>query len=335
MTQPAEWGAFGHGGVKLPMPPDVEGNTLLRDADPVIYTMLGYLPAVLDFHMGERLREEAEKIGIQIPNAVLATAAVEPVPAIYSDKVRFPFFTAYRKGEQQTGHTLVWDKSVGELEFAYVLPPMMPEPQIRLAPILRLVTRIVARALRQGFHPAYEAGAPVLLNAGMMSARLVSVRYEKYERMVAATGAGAESFCRAVVGTIEMVERDMPVREAFPEFDGANVTLDHVAGDGTSLTVTDVITKPLPTVTNVVPSSGTKAGGTSLTLLGEGFPVGQPVRVWVGSGEATSASVVNATTIQCVTRQQEAYPTFIADLVIQLMDGRRVRKAAAYTFTSP
>lgn len=234
------WSAHGHGAVELPLESPSD-EALLKEADPALHALLTYLPAALDHHIGARLKYEASLHGISIANAVLTTASIEPVPALYADRVRFPFFTVYRKGETQTAHTLVWQKSISELEFAYVLPALMPDVQTRLAPILRLVPRVIARALTRVVLPEFQEP---LESAGIMAARLVSAKYERYERMTTAAGTNGEQFFRAVVGTIEMVERDVPVDGAFPDFDGADVTLDVVSDDENEpdITVTEFAT---------------------------------------------------------------------------------------------
>ncbi|MBE2285889.1 MAG: IPT/TIG domain-containing protein [Prosthecobacter sp.] len=56
---------------------------------------------------------------------------------------------------------------------------------------------------------------------------------------------------------------------------------------------------PAPTVTAITPSSGPTTGGTSVTITGTNFT--GATGVTIGGAAATSVSVVNATTITCVT----------------------------------
>ena len=56
---------------------------------------------------------------------------------------------------------------------------------------------------------------------------------------------------------------------------------------------------PAPTVTSVSPSSGATAGGTAITITGTDFT--GATGVTIGGAAATSVTVVNATTITCVT----------------------------------
>ena len=326
------WAEFGHGGATFPLTESTT-NSLLIDADPALAAMLLFLPAVLQLQLGGRLREQALLDGIHITSAVLTTSNVEPVPALYADRTRFPFFALYRKSEAQAGHTLTWDKSVGEWEFAYVLPALMPEPQNRLAPILHAVARVIGKAVRMGWHPGYLSGANVLKDAGIMSARLGPVRHERYERMTGAAGGNGEQFFRAVVGTIEVVERDVPVGGAFEAFTGANIAVHEKVGDGT--TVSDVALAealPTPTITSITPNSGTKAGGTTITLTGTYFKA--PMTLTIG-GVATPCTVVSTTAITAVTPAHAAYTTFMADVIATRLDGESVRVPAGFTFTTP
>lgn len=322
-------GDFGHGGVVYPLA-DETSVSLLELADPALAAALSFLPAVLDLQLGASLREYAAKDGIAISAAVLTSANVEPVPALYVDRTRFPFFALYRKSETHTGHTATWDKSVSEWEFAYVLPGLMPEPQKRIVPILRAVSRVVGKAVRLGWHPGYQSGRNVWQDAGVMSARLVSARYERYERLDA-----EQQFFRAVVGTIEVVERDMPVAGAFEDFTGADVSIDETTEDGALADVVALATHLAPTVTLVTPSSGTKAGGQTVTVTGTLFASGATPQVFMGGIECPSVTRISDTELSCVTPAHGAYPTLIADVVVQTADGQTGTLSAGYTFTTP
>ena len=56
---------------------------------------------------------------------------------------------------------------------------------------------------------------------------------------------------------------------------------------------------PAPTVTSIAPTSGSTAGGTSVTITGTGFT--GATGVTIGGAAATSVSVVSATSITCTT----------------------------------
>jgi len=330
-----EWGEWGHGDVVFPLDSTVSATVpLLTLADPALNAALLFLPAVLHLQLGDALREYAAVEGIVISNAVLKSVNVEPVPALYADRTRFPFFALYRKSETFATHTVGFDKSVSEWEFAYVLPPLMPQPQERIVPILHAVAAVIRKALRDGYHPLYLSGAQVLSNAGIMSARLLSVRYERYERMASAAGTNAEQFFRAVVGTIEVVERDVAVTGAFPTFNGINVSIDVAGGDGTVFEdIATLSTVPSPTITTVTPSTGTKVGGTAITVVGTNFKA--PMTLTIG-GIEVPATVVSAIALTAVTPAHAAYTTFMAEIVAtRTVDGQSGSLPAGFTFTTP
>src|SRR5262249_33079805 len=58
-------------------------------------------------------------------------------------------------------------------------------------------------------------------------------------------------------------------------------------------------TNPAPTVTSISPTSGTSAGGTSITITGTGFVSGAAVTL--GGLAATNVTVVSATSITAKT----------------------------------
>jgi len=68
---------------------------------------------------------------------------------------------------------------------------------------------------------------------------------------------------------------------------------------GAPVQVATVVPPPAPTVTGISPSSGSTLGGTSVTITGTNFT--GATAVTIGGTAATSVSVVNATTITCIT----------------------------------
>lgn len=72
------------------------------------------------------------------------------------------------------------------------------------------------------------------------------------------------------------------------------------AGNATGVGLFTYAAVSAPTVTSISPSSGTTAGGTSVTITGTGFTAGSTVTF--GFVAATGVSVVNATTITATTQ---------------------------------
>ena len=96
-------GAFAHGGVVFPLD-EASLLSLFELSDPALKTMLAYLVAVLEIQLGAALRTHASAEGVQIASAVLTSVEIEPLPAIYVDRTRFPFFALYRKSVCRAYH---------------------------------------------------------------------------------------------------------------------------------------------------------------------------------------------------------------------------------------
>ena len=87
---------------------------------------------------------------------------------------------------------------------------------------------------------------------------------------------------------------------------------------------------PAPSVTNVVPNSGTTLGGTAVTINGSNFQAGATVTI--GGNAATSVNVVSATQITAVT------PVGLAGAVaaqVRNPDNQTGSQASAFTYIAP
>ena len=76
----------------------------------------------------------------------------------------------------------------------------------------------------------------------------------------------------------------------------------NLAGTTISHYITQANIAPAPAVTGISPSSGSTAGGTSVTITGTGFA--GATSVTMGGIPATNVAVVNSTTITCTTPAQ-------------------------------
>jgi hypothetical protein len=88
---------------------------------------------------------------------------------------------------------------------------------------------------------------------------------------------------------------------------------------------------PAPTVTSCSPSSGTTAGGTSVTITGADF-VATPTSITFGGSAATSVSFTNSTTLTCVT---PAHAAGAVNVVVTNPDAQSGTGINAYTYTAP
>jgi hypothetical protein len=90
------------------------------------------------------------------------------------------------------------------------------------------------------------------------------------------------------------------------------------------------IPNPAPTISTIAPTSGTTAGGTSVTITGAGFLTGAAVTI--GGTAATNVVVVNGTSI---TAKTPSHATGAVNVVVTNTDGQSGTATNAYTYTAP
>lgn len=320
---------FKRGAVTYPLPAATT-NALLVDADPSLSSMLEFFAHVLDKHLGARLKAQAALHGIVIAHAVGKTLAVEPTPDILAEHFRFPMLCIWRVKDADARITLSWDNDASELRFAYVLPLLTAVQKIALLPILRSVGRVVARYVKLGTDPDFRGGQLVWKTAGIQQLTLREFQYGVLEAMDQEAGA-----YRALTGSLEITERDAFAEGARDPFEGGDASIGVTGRDGDAAPVAELSTHPPPSVTNVVPNVGSKAGGTTIVVKGTGYHPGQPARVIVGKREAKNVVVLDETNIRCVTPPADTPSTLLADVTVVNFDGQRARLPAAFTFTTP
>jgi hypothetical protein len=113
---------------------------------------------------------------------------------------------------------------------------LTPLQQDALNPILRGVAAVLRRLAHQGADPGYLSGAAVWGegHGRVQRARLVACSYGGFEKLDA-----NQQYYRAVTGTMQVLEREMPVAGAFESLTGVDGALDVTDTDGT--TVPDVV----------------------------------------------------------------------------------------------
>jgi hypothetical protein len=84
-----------------------------------------------------------------------------------------------------------------------------------------------------------------------------------------------------------------------------------------------------PTVTSLTPTSGTRNGGTSITITGTGFVAGATVTI--GGATCTSPSVVSPTSLTCTTGAHGLANN--QTLVVTNPDGQIGSRNNAYNYT--
>ena len=117
------------------------------------------------------------------------------------------------------------------------------------------------------------------------------------------TGATAVTFGGSAASSVSVVN-DTTITCTTPAHSAGavNVVVTNAASSGTLISGYTYLATPAPT--SVSPNAGTTSGGTSVTISGSGFT--GATAVTFGGSAATSVSVVNDTTITCITPSHSA-----------------------------
>lgn len=334
-----DYASFKHGAVTFPLPLigsglGGTGASLLRDADPPLFYLLEFYKKILETHLEDRFLEEVAAAGCtHITSMVAETLPLNPEQFLDEEHIRFPLLAAYRKSSktvQLAQRPLVED----DFEVAYVLPPLQAGEAERLYPIMKAVFGVFLNRTMQGADPSYtptggSAGDSVWNIAGVVRAEVKSATFGSY-----AATEGVYFPC--VLVQLELQEKSKELVTEFQVLTGTSTTVSLVdPAQQTEIDFLEVRHYATPTVTIVSPNSGTKEGGSLVTITGTNFIPGTTPTVLFGNFKADSVVVVNSTTIQCLAPPHDAFPTFLADVSVTNIDGQTATLPAAYTYTTP
>jgi len=327
----AEYDFFTHSKVQYPLAAATT-NPLVNDVDPVLRHMVDFFAAVIHAQVGARLIAQAALHGFAIPNAVMQKVFIEPKPFLLANQFKFPSLFVHRAGSSWSEKTLSWDHDAAEIVLTYLLPPLTQKQREDIEPILRGVEVAIKRATKLGRHSAYASGANVWKDlCALEGIWLASTKYDGMEPL-----QGNEQYYRALICTFIVREREMPDVRGYEALTGIDISVHERAGDGTQ--VDDVAVDRAhgpPELDSIAPNSGTKAGGTAVTLTGSGFRPGTHGRVVIGGADCDLVTIVSSTQVTARTPPHAAYPTAACDVYFIANDGSYDRLPAAFTFTSP
>lgn len=333
-----DYASFKHGGAAYPLPLS-SPNTSLRDCDPTVAYMLEYFAGVLDIHLGARLASEAAAAGCaDIFSATVAQKMpFNPEPFLTDSGTKFPLLGIAR---QKTTFRYIGYRRVAidVMQVTYAFAPVTPAQAEAIVPFLHAAVAIIDNRTEQGFDPAFtpdggNAGdivwsAPF---AGLCSVDITSVEYGGF-------APTADSWFPAIVMTVTVEEREEAKVDEFKKLAGGDVAVTTAEADGTEqLDIADIAAAGLaPKLFSISPTTGTKAGGTVITVTCTGAVVGRRYRVLFDGVDASSVIPTSTTTIQCMAPQFDAYPTRQVDVQIIDQDGAISNDLpTAYTFTTP
>lgn len=149
---------------------------------------------------------------------------------------------------------------------------------------------------------------------------------------VTISGMGLNSASRvtfdAVPAASMIVDSDTSVTAVAPAHSPGPVDIGVANSAGQESCLAKAFTYVDLAVNSITPSQGPQAGGTLITIQGNGFESGATVTI--GGTLATSVSVVNATSITAVT--PPAGNTGPADLIVTNPDAKSATVSAGFTF---
>ena len=309
-------------------------NSLLQDSDPAIFFSLDFWSWLIGFFPGPRLLSAASAAGVSsIASAVAQRYPYQPDEYLTSDQAKFPLLSVYRKDSTYTKHSAGYYTDRCTFDLIYVLPPLTAGQSEAILPILRSVERTIREKTVQSFDPGYT---PPGGSAGQSpwSLPFCAVQEIGFDQGHRGMWPGKGNlFFPFLHMEGYFLERDMYVPST-TKFAGGDIEIDLVAPDGGTIPqFIQASTQQAPTVTSLSVSTGSIAGGTSVTLTGTLFLPGV-LNVMFGSTPAPRSSIVwnSATSVSCRTPAISG-PGSVSVVLVN-RDGQ-AGIGPAFTYTSP
>lgn len=354
----ADYSQFQVGNIVFPLAVAGGSTGVLQIADPALFYALDFWTFVIENYCGAAILAALAAAGVtaapaSITSSVMQTYPYEPTPEFLENQIQLPALFAYRTTLRTEWHSVGYEFDVQEIEVAYVLPPLDAKGCEIVLPLLNAVSKALRRKSTDAFDPAYTPPTPYGGSAGVAGEQVTAPKYMNAvewgfgeytgrERSVQQMGefgflpkTESLSFpCAKLRGYV--VERDNfnPTPGGPTPFAGADITGNLVGDDGTTISpFVQASTQQAPTVTSLSVTSGTVAGGTSVTVTGTLFLAGFSAYF----GPASSPSYCATTSYgsaQSIGLSTPAVPNRgIYDLTIVNRDGQKVVFPQCFTFT--
>lgn len=334
-----DFDTFKYGNASYPLD-DASTNSLLRDADPALFYLLDFLSFSLTTHLEDRLLAEVAAVDqVNVAAAVASSVPFDPGPFLKQVQFKFPLLAAYRKSSTFQETSNAKERETSTIDVLYILPPMPADGMERIYPVINAAKAVIKNAIETGIHSAYIApDEAVAITVSVWSETYANITEIKAK--TAAFGAFENTeglFFPALSMAIELREESAIDESDLEVFAGATIHEDLTDNEGGTVIADVVVVQtnhPDPTCTLAAPSSGSKAGGTAVTLTCTGLITGAPTTVFFGGEEASSVVVVSATSITCVT---PPFTTFGATELVDVYvvnDGRTATLDDGFTFSA-
>ena len=133
-------------------------------------------------------------------------------------------------------------------------------------------------------------------------------------------------------GTADVTTKDATHIFTNPGSYNVSHTATNAGGSSTAYQMITVSTPP-PTFTSITPSTGTRLGGTPVTIVGTNFVSGGSLAVTIGGAAATNVSVTDSTHITAITPAGTAGAATWVNITSG--DGQSVNTPGRYTYVEP
>ncbi len=132
-------------------------NTLLQDADPVLYWMLQYFSSSLNTYMGARWTQEVARAGLSqvIPSPVGMQFPKSPFPYLQDVGALFPILAVYWVDGSFLEKTISYNREQSIIEIAWVLPTLTMSQQEIIGPFTKAVKDIIENRSEHGADPNF------------------------------------------------------------------------------------------------------------------------------------------------------------------------------------
>jgi hypothetical protein len=202
--------------------------------DPLIGPMLALLKDAINADLA------AEMIALDLePEDTVQTTAPHPVPLEIAGQLAMPLLTCFRVQSRSRVATFLHTDHVNLLQFGYLTPATAREQIDERWPLLDRVWRALLRTLANGAHPAHQAGAPVLTNAGVVR---ISTDSAKKLELFAESGDYAYPMFR---GEVEVVWRDASLVDTSALYPALSFTHEFNVNGGSEDGEPDVVSRAL------------------------------------------------------------------------------------------
>lgn len=269
----------------LPAPSIIDDPTpVVQLVDPTLYQLSVFFKQLLNTNLQPRFSEEANLCGLthaNLDNWVdgYAVAQVTDFPlhrlTLEGNDFKFPMLNVLVEEEFPDQLTLTNVSIKRDFVVSYVLPPLTARQYNKLYSFLKVAAKVFIDYGQQGYDPKVNPSGPsVWQTAGLSFGTLNSIKYDKFPGLDKTGKMPVDFPCMQF--RLSFWERNqLPVAQNYEAFTGIDLLeLDYVPESNPGNPINNFIdgyVYPDINLSSVLPSVGSIAGGTLITIKGTGF----------------------------------------------------------------